>query len=245
LHGKFLTLTLLSYDNLQLMQQPNSTAPSPTSASFAGLLAALATPVPDESASSSGRRSAAAWNDDDLADDVATLSYERALQNHARYRPAGLPYQSLTDQSLTDVAASGRYNVAETVQQPGTTQAATPKSVEEPEPALCAEAEPSRFSAMHFEKTLKQASVTIRMSKTECEQLHRRAAEAGVTVSAYLRSCTFEAESLRAMVKDTLAQLRTATAPTEPQRRFWLRGLAGWLARLLTPWQGNRRVARA
>jgi hypothetical protein len=65
-------------------------------------------------------------------------------------------------------------------------------------------------------------------------------------VSANLRSCTFEAESLRAMVKDTLAELRLAKAQVKPvdpspPRRSWLRELA----RLLTPWQGAQRVARA
>jgi hypothetical protein len=81
------------------------------------------------------------------------------------------------------------------------------------------------------------------MSKAECAQLHRRAAEAGLTVSAYLRSCTFEAESLRAMVRDTLAQMRSAAAPVKPaaERRSWF----GWLGRLLTPWQGRQHTARA
>jgi predicted DNA binding CopG/RHH family protein len=73
-----------------------------------------------------------------------------------------------------------------------------------------------------FERNFKTASITIRMSREECDQLHTRAAEAGLTVSAYLRSCTFEAESLRALVKDTMAQLQAATAaqkqptPTRP-----------------------------
>jgi hypothetical protein len=87
------------------------------------------------------------------------------------------------------------------------------------------------------------------MSKAECAQLHRRAAEAGLTVSAYLRSCTFEAESLRAMVKDTLAQLCTVTTQAKPPQsapplssRF--RKLAAWLRNLLTPWHGSQRVAR-
>ena len=88
------------------------------------------------------------------------------------------------------------------------------------------------------------------MSKAECAQLHRRAAEDGLTVSAYLRSCTFEAESLRAMVKDTLAQLRSVTPQAKPtasakSRRSWFGKLARWLAGLLTPWQGSQRVARA
>ncbi len=51
-------------------------APLPGAPSFAGLLASLA-------ARSEGPPSP--WNDDGLEDDVATLSYERALRTHPRY----------------------------------------------------------------------------------------------------------------------------------------------------------------
>ena len=63
------------------------------------------------------------------------------------------------------------------------------------------------------DRYLRSASVTIRLSKAECARLHQRAAEAGVTVSAYLRSCTFEAEALRAQVKAALAELRIGDSP--------------------------------
>lgn len=72
------------------------------------------------------------------------------------------------------------------------------------------------------------ASVTIRLSKSECAMLHQRAAEAGISVSAYLRSCVLEADALRKQVKDALLELKTAaktdTAPA-PVRRSWF----GWL----------------
>jgi hypothetical protein len=87
------------------------------------------------------------------------------------------------------------------------------------------------------ERDLKDSSITIRMSKAECAQLHSRAAEAGLTVSAYLRSCTFEVESLRGMVKDTMAQLRSVTAEANPApqpRRSRLGSQTGKLARLFT-----------
>jgi len=77
------------------------------------------------------------------------------------------------------------------------------------------------------------------MSRAECAQLHSRAAEAGLSVSAYLRSCTFEAETLRAMVKDTMAQLRsvqTQAIPANPApepRRSRCGRLACWLATAL------------
>jgi hypothetical protein len=109
---------------------------------------------------------------------------------------------------------------------------------------------PGFLRTARFERNLKDSSITIRMSKAECVQLHRRAAEAGLTVSAYLRSCTFEAESLRTMVKDTLAQLRSVAAqakpaPSAPALHSRFRKMAAWLARLLTPWNGSQRVARA
>ena len=79
---------------LQAMQQ--TATPAPASPSFAGLLAALATPA---------QQRALAWNDDDLADDVATLSYERALRAHARYIP--VDPADLSDRSLLQPANPG------------------------------------------------------------------------------------------------------------------------------------------
>jgi hypothetical protein len=80
------------------------------------------------------------------------------------------------------------------------------------------------------ERVLKEASITIRLSREENAQLRSRAAEAGLTVSAYIRSCTFEAEALRALVKNTLTHFRTGSPPPQakspnPRRRwaalFW------------------------
>jgi hypothetical protein len=103
---------------------------------------------------------------------------------------------------------------------------------------------------------LKSASITIRLSKAECAQLRKRAAEAGLTVSAYLRSCTFEAESLRALVKDTLAQLRSntgkedqpagdRTAADQTVLRPIRRSLRQWWARFSPRTPASRRVAQA
>jgi hypothetical protein len=228
------------------MQQPIARSPSPASPSFAGLLAALAAPAqkPDASGDGSlpaGWKASPAWNDDGPEDDVATLSYERALRAHARYRTTDQPVTRGADPGPTGLeepfsAASGP------VPQLAARRTAGPK----PAPFANPEPDANRIRSTQFERNLKSASITIRMSKVECAQLHRRAAEAGLTVSAYLRSCTFEAESLRAMVKDTLAELRLAKAQSkpadpEPRRRSVLRELAHSLARILTPW----RVARA
>lgn len=173
-----------------------------------------------------------------MEDDVATLSYERALRAHARYHNP--------DQPIAQSAGMGQASAGE---RPPAASAVVPPAATRSAIGSAAEARPEAGLSLKtpYEQNLKSASITIRMSKAECAQLHRRAADAGLTVSAYLRSCTFEAESLRAMVKDTLAQLRTAKAqakPAEPEPARQSR-LRGWLARLFSPWHGTPRVARA
>ena len=165
--------------------------PSPTSSTFAGLLAALAEPE---------EKPLPAWNGEGLADDVATLSYERALRAHARYRPA------------------------QPDPEPRMTAPAPPAQEKEPEPR------PAKDRSADANRSPKSASITLRMSQAECTQLRERAAEAGLTVSAYLRSCAFEVESLRTQVKEALAQMRppapTEEATTPPlSHTSWLRRL--------------------
>jgi predicted DNA binding CopG/RHH family protein len=181
------------------MQQPTASAPLPASSSFAGLLAALTEPA---------KRPASDWNDEELANDVATLSYESALKAHARYHSTD---QSLTQTTYSELSAykKNASSASETSQV-----IVPPNANSQPAESLDQRSELAR--AAYAERRLKDASITIRMSKAECAQLHKRAAEAGLSVSAYLRSCTFEAESLRAMVKEALAKLRTASASTNP-----------------------------
>ncbi len=224
---------------LQIMQQTAATTPSPTTPSFAGLLAALAAPA----SPAAGRSSA--WNDDDLADDVATLSYEHALRAHARYRPADPDRWPFAQAPAPSVGGTAEQDEAVADGKSAIPPAAPAWSAGE---KAAAEQSPPTV----VQQGRKGTSVTIRMSEAECAQLHQRAAEAGLTVSAYLRSCTFEAEALRAEVKEALARLRastpaeksTAPAPARAggsTRRSWF----GWLARLLPPWRSSPRAARA
>jgi hypothetical protein len=227
-------------------------APSPAYSTFAGFLAALAAPeqatgVPGDGTLSMKWRPAPSWNDDDLADDVATLSYENALKAHARYRPSQVPSQ-ISDRSLTqpaDVEPFCYEDASATVTHPLTRPIANlePGATPDPDPNQA----PSFLRTAPVERDLKDASITIRMSRAESAQLHRRAAEAGLTISAYLRSCTFEAESLRTMVKDTLAQLRAATSKAKPPHSApsLFSRMAGWLARRITPWRGSQRASCA
>ena len=137
---------------------------------------------------------------DGLADDIATLSYESALKTHTRYRAADPPEPAASPFA----PSAGRL-----------TTAAPEHAQERVTPSLVP---PTRR---------KCASITVRLTRDEDEQLRKRSAEAGLTISAYLRSCAFEVESLRAQVKQTLAELRQPEAPT-PQRKGHLKRLFAW-----------------
>lgn len=184
---------------------------------FAGLLAELAAAKPTR---------LPPWNDEQLPQDVATLSYEHALRTHARYKDA-------------DVCNA-------------------PARTVKPGPRNECASRPAASAAAGGMLQRKCASITIRMSRAECEQLRERAAEAGMTISAYLRSCTFEAEALRAQVKEALAELRRAPAPKAPVATERTNATSveaktesaseprpGWLRRLIPNLHAARNVARA
>ena len=214
------------YRYAAFMQSTQTPTPAPSAASFASLLTALATPAPKPDAE---------WNDEALPEDVATLSYERALRSHSRYRSAD-PIETAAAQLRNDEENIVEFAMDEAPMPPMQRGRTVPPEAfaraHEAAQAELAERAAQR-TPTPFERNLKNASITIRMSKAEADQLHRRAAEAGLTVSAYLRSCTFEVESLRAMVKDTVAQLRAFRVAHADgnagilQVAFELRGLEG------------------
>ena len=203
---------------LQPMQQPADASPTLSAASFAALLASLA--APEEETAPEPVAPAA---EDAHAEDVAILSYEQALRAHARYRPVAagaLPRRS---------PAASR---------------ATPSTLQSNKKAG-APGKPERRSTVPRESR-KSASITIRLTGEEAAQLRERAAEAGLTASAYLRSCAFEVEALRTQVKQALSEIRSA-APAEEQRSP---GQAfppqpTWRARLFPRWAGAQRAAHA
>ena len=199
---KSLKVAVRLRDMLRAMQQPAAAPPAPRRHSFAELLAALDAP------SSAAAERVPAWSDEGLADDYATLSYERALRAHARHRSADLPIAT-SDFSLTQPVDPGPSGAREAfpAAAPPAGVTATPQTASSFHEDVQAQTTLGLPTALG--QNLKSASITIRLSKAECAQLRKRAAEAGLTVSAYLRSCTFEAESLRAQVKDALAQLRS------------------------------------
>ncbi len=149
-----------------------------------------------------------------MGEDVVSLSYERALSARARYRAAHrvdelpMPPHGSGEDTVTDAAVGTGAN----------------------------ETDVRTDTALQWSKSivpdrdLRAASVTIRVSRAECARLRERAAEAGLTISAYLRSCALEAEVLRAEVKKTLAEMKKTAetpSPVAQARKPWL----GWIAR--------------
>ncbi len=114
-------------------------------------------------------------------EDTFTLSYEDALRKHAR-RPLAEELAQITEMAAAELDARRA--------------AAAPAPTEEEAPLSV--------------PVTKAASITLRMSKEESALLRKRAAVAGISVSAYIRSCIFEAEELRTQVKNALAELKLA-----------------------------------
>ena len=216
---KSLTVAVRLHDMLQAMQQAAAAPPAPPRHSFAELLAVLDAPPsatadrePAPSSPSFAELLASldappsapaerepAWSDEGLADDYATLSYERALRAHARYRSADPPIAA-SDFSLTQSADPGPIRSTEALPSAAPTAGvtATPQTAS----SWHEDVQPRTTFGLPtpLNRNLRSASITVRLSEAECAQLRKLAAEAGLTVSAYLRSCTFEAESLRAEV---------------------------------------------
>lgn len=67
----------------------------------------------------------------------------------------------------------------------------------------------------------RQVAISIRLADSERALIRARAAEAGVTVSAYVRQCALEVEQLRAQVQQRLETIgRKAPAPSQAQGVF-------------------------
>jgi hypothetical protein len=254
-------------DRLGFMPQGITEAPPPT---FAGLLASLASPQ------AAGLGSDGSGNDDGLLDDVADFSYEGALRNRpgrwadesgiepgsiepVRVEPgpsAGALCEGPISFPSSTAAAQSARPLAQSSAQASAQLSAQPKPQLRAQPAAY---DPNRISITEIEigparppsRDLKRASVTIRMSAVECARLHARAAESGLTVSAYLRSCTLEVESLRAQVKEALAGLRVASTAgdqksmAEPPSKFGPVSAPAWGTKLFGRSKGPQRVATA
>jgi hypothetical protein len=63
--------------------------------------------------------------------------------------------------------------------------------------------------------TQRKSIVSIRLTDPEIAMLRERADESEISVSAYMRSCVLEAETLRAQVKQAMAEMRSLSATSQ------------------------------
>jgi hypothetical protein len=164
----------------------SSPEPSAGSSSFVSVLSALASPQ------TGSRHVGSVETELDDEEDLSSLSYESALRVRAHVSRGDCPIVNPECAATGPALRTGPGRLAG--EDPSSPRATASQATSEA--ASCCAA--------------KSASVTIRLSDAENAQLRTRAAEAGLTISAYVRSCTFEAEILRAKVKEALAQLRAA-----------------------------------
>ena len=97
----------------------------------------------------------------------------------------------------------------------------------------------------------RRAVLSIRLSDQESDQLRLRAAESGLSVSAYMRSCVLDAEHLRSQVKKALAEMRAFTEKTEQAQPSALATLPGGRneqyeqSASAEPWAWSRLLAKS
>ena len=174
-----------------------------------------------------------------LEDGLASVSYERALRTHSRYKPE-TEAPKIAAESIAPLPTPQSpipQNVAPIIETPDNAfqddpgpnldpgpdfyqsieQPLAPDPSEQPNPGSL----PSRTqlilnaSLATRQLELKQCTISVRLNRAESEILRLRAAESGMTISAYIRSCVLEADQLRAQVKMALAELRAKTIEME------------------------------
>ena len=209
---------------------------------FAGILATVVEPAPG-----GGPGFEPGWPEDGLLDDVAVFSLESALRSRAdRVQPEPLPPADRVARLAGDLDKKkppqpehdADWKLRSAARE-AEGRSATPDA-----PGLASSGTVAPIG-LHRARELKRASITIRLSEPECARLKARAAESGLTISEYLRSCTLEVESLRAQVKEALATMRALAAAKGPPAVAVRPSLFGRMAQIWPKGRGETRAASA
>lgn len=176
----------------------------------------------------------------------ATGSFASLLGRYLAPEPK--PAEDMAPDALAEDIAVISYEQAlraHTRHTPAAPMPAGPASHPEPKTSRAVDDLPMARPQPKRRIPLKAASVTVRLTDEEQRLLHERAEAAGITVSAYLRSCLFEVEKLRAEVRAAVEGLeasRTAPAslpPKKPPLRAPADG-AAWRVWKASRWMGGR-----
>jgi hypothetical protein len=188
---------------LPLMQTSTAFAPSPSSGpqsdNFAAFLARLAE-LPDWDSEPAVEPSGTYPSPEPAEageEDLASLSYEHALRTPT---PKASRKENLQPRKPSpQTALAGAPPMAQSYRaMGGLSNQPSPPSLEISRAFQIAEP--------------RHARTTIRFTAGENKLLRKRAAESNIAISAYVRSCVLEVESLRAQVRQLMTELRPSAA---------------------------------
>lgn len=108
---------------------------------------------------------------------------------------------------VPDTRGGGNRCAARKAATPGKNRAAEPAFRE----ALTTAIRPAEVVARPLDLT-RQAAISIRLASSERALIKTRAAEAGITASAYVRQCAVEVEQLREQVRSAIAAVERGVA---------------------------------
>jgi len=92
----------------------------------------------------------------------------------------------------------------------------------------------------------RQVAISIRLAPSERALIKTRAAEAGITASAYIRQCALEVEQLREQVRQAVAAMdRGATPAAQVATSAPPNGFFAWMARKFLPRRSPALALRA
>src|SRR6185437_10968757 len=91
----------------------------------------------------------------------------------------------------------------------------------------------------------RQLAISIRLAPSERALIKTRAAEAGITASAYIRQCALEVEQLREQVRQAVAAMDRGGPASPVATSAPPRGFLGWMARKFLPRRSPALALRA
>ncbi|MFZ0661059.1 MAG: hypothetical protein WAM66_00065 [Acidobacteriaceae bacterium] len=159
---------------------------------------------------------------------AAPVASERSASGRSKAAAAKArnPKRSATKSHIKNHATAGQSAKSATKPVPSPKDAARPAFREVLAEAVC----PAEVVVAQPMELSRQAAISIRLAPSERALIKTRAAEAGITASAYVRQCALEVEQLRAQVRAAVAAMEragmvqgssaTSVAAPHPQRFF-------------------------
>lgn len=171
-----------------------------------------------------------AWTGKQAASNIGEgfreISYEEALRKNRHWRPvySDLPPIAPEKKEPPKQASSAAETIAQQkkpassakIKNRSPRQQANPEFRELLTKTLETSAQINPVSTTEISIPRRQTSLSVRLAASEQALIKTRAAEAGLSASAYMRQCALEVEQLRKQVEHALAAMKHSTAAPMP-----------------------------